>query len=74
MWFLHRKVILTKDNLAKRNRQGSQKYYFCDQDESIHHLFISCLFFFAKVVLYIVHMTFNIIPPTNIIYMCLGIG
>ena len=64
MCFLHRKVLLTKDNLAKRNWQGSKKCCFCDQDESIHHLFISCPF--AKVIWRIVHMTFNLSPPTNI--------
>ena len=35
MWLLHRKVILTKDNLIKRNWQGNQRCYFCDQHESI---------------------------------------
>jgi hypothetical protein len=28
MWFLHRNVILTKDNLAKRNWNGCKKYVF----------------------------------------------
>jgi hypothetical protein len=35
MWFLHQKVLLTKDNLAKRNCQGSKKCCHCDQDETI---------------------------------------
>jgi hypothetical protein len=64
MWFLHRRVLLTKDNLAKRNWHGSKKCCFCNQDESIQHLFISCPL--AKVVWRIVHMAFNIIPPKNI--------
>ena len=38
-WFLMRKEILTKDNLAKRNWDGSKKCCFCDQDETIQHLF-----------------------------------
>jgi hypothetical protein len=25
MWFFHRKVILTKDNLVRRNRKGNTK-------------------------------------------------
>ena len=29
MWFLHRKVLLTKDNLAKRNWHGDTKCSFC---------------------------------------------
>jgi hypothetical protein len=64
MWFLHRRVLLTKDNSAKINWHGSKKWCFCNQDESIQHLFISCPL--AKVVWRIVHMAFNIIPPKNI--------
>ena len=58
MWFLRRKVILTKDNLAKRKWEGSKKCCFCDQDETIQHLFIDCPL--AKMVWRIVHMAFNI--------------
>ena len=64
MWFMYRKVLLTKDNLAKRNWKGSQKCCFCDQVETIQHLFIMCPF--AKMVWRIVHMAFNLTPPTNI--------
>jgi hypothetical protein len=38
MWFLHRKVILTKDNLVKRNWNGNESCYFCDNKESIQHV------------------------------------
>jgi hypothetical protein len=44
MWFLHKGVILTKDNLAKRNWNGCDKCVFCDKKETIQHLFISCPF------------------------------
>ena len=64
MWFLHRKVILTKDNLLRRNWVGCKKCCFCDQDETVHHLFISCPF--AKMVWRTVHISFNIQPPTSI--------
>jgi hypothetical protein len=43
-WFLQRKEILTKDNLLKRNWPGSTKCCFCEQTETIQHLFISCPF------------------------------
>ena len=33
MWLLHRQVILTKDNLAKRNWNGNQGCCFCDHKE-----------------------------------------
>jgi hypothetical protein len=39
LWYLGRGVTLTKDNLAKRRWQGSLKCSFCNQNESIQHLF-----------------------------------
>jgi hypothetical protein len=64
LWFLHKEVILTKDNLCKRGWHGSSKCCFCDQDETIQHLFFSCPF--VKIIWRIIHMTFNIPPPSNI--------
>jgi hypothetical protein len=64
MWFLLKRVILTKDNLKKRNWQGCSKCCFCDQDETIQHLFFTCPF--TKIIWRIVHMTFNIPPPANV--------
>jgi hypothetical protein len=43
-WYLGRGVVLTKDNLAKRNWQGSQLCTFCNQDETTNHLFFRCRF------------------------------
>uniref|UniRef100_A0A453PIU7 Reverse transcriptase zinc-binding domain-containing protein n=1 Tax=Aegilops tauschii subsp. strangulata TaxID=200361 RepID=A0A453PIU7_AEGTS len=42
MWFVHKQVILTKDNLAKRNWTGSPRCSFCDHYESVKHLFLDC--------------------------------
>ena len=42
MWFVHKQVILTKDNLVKRNWTGSTRCSFCDRDETIKHLFFEC--------------------------------
>ena len=64
MWFLMRKEILTKDNLAKRNWDGSKNCCFCDQEETIQHLFISCPL--AKIVWRIVFMALNLHPPNSI--------
>jgi hypothetical protein len=64
MWFLHRKVILTKDNLVKRSWQGCKSCSFCHKDETIQHLFFDCSF--AKIVWRIIHMTFGISPPTTV--------
>ena len=64
MWFLHRKVILTKDNLTKRNWEGCKTCVFCDKDESIQHLFFECPL--AKIVWHLVFMIFSISPPANV--------
>ena len=61
MWFLRRKVVLTKDNLAKQKWEGSKKSVVCsDQDETIQHFFIACPL--AKMVWCIVHVAFNLSP------------
>jgi hypothetical protein len=41
MWFLHRRVILTKDNLINRNWNGNESCCFCDYKESIQHLVLN---------------------------------
>jgi hypothetical protein len=64
MWFIYKKVILTKDNLAKRRWTGCSKCVFCGSKETIDHLFISC--HFSCLVWRVVHFTFNIPPPMNI--------
>jgi hypothetical protein len=67
MWFLYKKVILTKDNLAKRNWNGCKKCAFCDANESINHLFFDCPF--AKLIWRTIQFTFNIPPPANVTNM-----
>jgi hypothetical protein len=67
MWFVQRKEILTKDNLLKRNWQDSVKCCFCDHDESVQHLFITCPF--IKIIWQIVYMAFNITPLLSIAHM-----
>ena len=64
MWFLHRKVLLTKDNLARRNWIGCKKCVFCDREESIEHLFFECNF--SKMIWRVIQFTFNIKPPTTV--------
>jgi hypothetical protein len=41
MWFLHKKVILTKDNLVKRNWHGDVRCCFCDPDNTTLICFLS---------------------------------
>jgi hypothetical protein len=64
MWFLYKKVILTKDNLARRNWKECTKCVFCGLKETIDHLFISCPF--SRLVWRVVHFTISIPPPSNI--------
>jgi hypothetical protein len=64
MWFVYRKEILTKDNLKKRNWQGSSRCCFCDHEETVQNLFIDCPF--IKIIWTIVPMAFNITPPNSI--------
>ena len=64
MWFLLNKVILTKNNLAKRQWNGCKKCAFYDSKKSIDHLFFPCPF--ARVIWTVVQYAFNIIPPSNV--------
>jgi hypothetical protein len=67
MWFLHRKVILTKDNLFKRKWKGDSACCFCNQAETIQHLFFSCPL--AQIIWRIVHFALNIPAPSSIDHM-----
>ena len=64
MWFVHKRVILTKDNLLKRRWVGSPRCCFCNNDETIQHLFIDCPL--AKLLWRSIHIAFNITPPASI--------
>jgi hypothetical protein len=63
-WYLRRGVVLTKDNLAKRNWQGSKLYAFCNQDETIKHLFFRCGF--AKSIRSVIQLASALYPPCSV--------
>ena len=63
-WYLRRGVILTKDNLAKRNWHRSRKCVFCSQDESIKHLFFQCEF--ARSIWSAIQIGSTLYPPHNV--------
>jgi hypothetical protein len=44
MWYIQTEVVLTKDNLAKRNWNGVKQCYFCHENETIKHLFYECYY------------------------------
>ena len=64
LWYLRRGVILTKDNLAKHNWNGSVKCCFCHKDETIKHLFFECQF--ARTTWNMVQVATNLYPPCSI--------
>ena len=64
LWYLEKGVVLTKDNLFKRNWRGSNKCCFCINEETIQHLFIECPF--ARLAWWAVQCAFNLSPPLSI--------
>jgi hypothetical protein len=67
LWFLRKDAILTKDNLAKRNWNGSVKCSFCHKNETIKHLFFECQV--VRVIWHIVQIVTNIYPPSSVANM-----
>jgi hypothetical protein len=63
-WYLRRGVILTKDNLIKRNWHGSKTCVFCLQDETIKHLFFHCNF--ARSIWSVIQAASDLYSPTSI--------
>jgi hypothetical protein len=63
-WYLRRGVILTKDNLIKRNWHGSKRCVFCTHDETIKHLFFQCNF--ARSIWSVIQAASGLYPPTSI--------
>jgi len=42
LWLIEQKAILTRDNMVRRNWPGNPSCNFCNNDESINHLFFTC--------------------------------
>jgi hypothetical protein len=64
LWYLKNGVVLTKDNLVKRQWKGCTKCCFCNVSEFIQHLFFDCPM--AKLTWGIVCFTFGIKKPINV--------
>ena len=64
MWYLRRGVVLTKDNLARRNWPGSKKCCFCTHNETIKHLFFQCKF--ARSTWSVIQIASNLYPHTSV--------
>ena len=67
LWLLHRGVILTKDNLAKRNWNGSKLCSYCQNDETISHLFFNCQM--ACLLWRIISITFGLSKPNSVVHL-----
>jgi hypothetical protein len=67
LWFLHKGVILTKDNLAKKNLKGNQQCVCCNFNETIQHLFLDCPS--AKMIWRIIFYATNLTQPRSISHM-----
>jgi hypothetical protein len=65
MWFFHGKLILTKDNLLKRNWNGMNNVVLWYQGIYIYTIFIfECPL--AMIIWCTIHMTFDLEPPKNV--------
>lgn len=69
IWLVVRNKILTKDNLKKRNCNGSLECCFCGVDESIDHLFFHCLI--ARYMWRVIQVALNLVEiPKSISNLC----
>jgi hypothetical protein len=64
MWYLQKEVVLTNDNLAKKNWNGGKQCCFCHANETVKHLFFDC--YYAKFMWGLSYLPFNIIPPRSV--------
>ena len=62
--YLRKGVILTKDNLVKRNWNGSTKCVFYTHDETIKHLFFHCKV--ACSIWSAIQIASNLYPPRSV--------
>ena len=69
-WYLRKGVILTKDNLARRNWNGDKKCVYCTHSETIQHLFFDC--HFTKFIWRAIYFSFGITMPSNVNHMFHG--
>jgi hypothetical protein len=67
LWYLERGIILTKDNLGRKNWKGSQKCFFCNANETIKHLLFDC--HHAKQIWRIVYLATGLSPPKTVSHM-----
>lgn len=69
IWLMTNDAILTKDNRIRRKWVGDPKCHFCDQTETVDHLFFTC--HIAKVIWGVIAI---ILGATNIPTSILNVG
>ena len=67
LWHLQKGVLLTKDNLRRKNWKGSQNCSYCICNETIKHLFFD--FQHAKVIWRTVQVATGLTPPRSVTHM-----
>jgi hypothetical protein len=60
-------VILTKDNLARKNWKASQKCVSCKLNETVQHLFMDC--YYVRMVRRMVYLATGLTQPKSIRHM-----
>jgi hypothetical protein len=63
LWLLYRGAILTKDDLVKRNWHGNEMCSFCNNYETIQHLYFECAL--AKFIWRVIQLVSGLAPPNN---------
>jgi hypothetical protein len=66
-WNLQRGIILTKDNLARKNWKGSQKCWFYNVNETIKHLLFDC--HHTKQIWRIIYLATDLSPSKSVSHM-----
>jgi hypothetical protein len=64
LWYIRKGVILTRDNLAKRQWKGCTSCSFCSRQKTIQHLFSECPM--DKMMWMTISFTFGIRAPTTV--------
>jgi len=67
LWFLQRGVVLTKDNLTRKNWKESQKCICCNGNQTIQHLFQDCPL--TKTIWRIIFFATGLTQPRSINHM-----
>jgi hypothetical protein len=70
LWYLKKGVLLTRDNLIKRKWKGESKCCFCNNNETIQHVFFEChVAKFAWNAVFFLHLEYNLLLVFHICWV-----